>query len=210
LVDESARRLGDSITISDFSGPIHTNFPLLILVEPESNWRLSLIYDLRELPPSVVGRWGQDLVDSLTCFSEGIEVKLAAVLERLSQPVKVAPFKRRLRVASQNYVPPQTELERSFAQVWEEMLQLDQISVEENLFDLGAHSMLVTRLHQRLRETVGQEFPLVTLFEYPTIQSLAKHLGQNAEQKFDGNIRNRARLHHETIARLKSKNRSNP
>jgi len=49
-IDADARRVGDHVTISDFSGPIHTNYPLLVLVEPHDAWRLSLIYDRRELP----------------------------------------------------------------------------------------------------------------------------------------------------------------
>ena len=48
-VDEAAHRLGDSVAISEFSGPIHTNFPLLVLVEPESSWRITLIYDRAQI-----------------------------------------------------------------------------------------------------------------------------------------------------------------
>jgi len=104
-------------------------------------------------------------------------------------------------VQSQNYVAPQTELERRIAGVWEEMLQLDRISVEENVFDLGVHSLLAVRLHQRLCEVLGRDFSLVSMFQYPTIQSLAKLLSQKVGGDRSGEIRNRAQLQRGAVAR---------
>ena len=56
------------------------------------------------------------------------------------------------------------------------MLQLEKISAEENVFDLGVHSLLAVQLHRRLCEALGQDFPLISMFQYPTIQTLAQHL----------------------------------
>jgi amino acid adenylation domain-containing protein/non-ribosomal peptide synthase protein (TIGR01720 family) len=201
LVDEAARRLGNAVAISDFVGPIHTSFPLLVLVEPESAWRITLVYDPRELPASAIQRWGKDLVHTLTGLSENTETKVGTLLGQLSLPVTAAPARRGWRVQSQNYVAPQTELERRIAGVWEEMLQLDRISVEENVFDLGVHSLLAVRLHQRLCEVLGRDFSLVSMFQYPTIQSLAKLLSQKVGGDRSGEIRNRAQLQRGAVAR---------
>jgi acyl carrier protein len=53
---------------------------------------------------------------------------------------------------------------------------VDEVGVEENFFDLGGHSLLLVRLHGRLQQELGRELPLVDLFSYPTIRSLAEHL----------------------------------
>src|SRR5207247_2006280 len=50
-----------------------------------------------------------------------------------------------------------------------------QVGIHDNFFDLGGHSLLMTRVHSRLRETYGA-LALVDLFRYPTISALAKHL----------------------------------
>ncbi|HEY0404743.1 MAG TPA: non-ribosomal peptide synthetase, partial [Pyrinomonadaceae bacterium] len=75
------------------------------------------------------------------------------------------------------YVAPQTELERTIAGIWQELFGLGQISIESNFFELGGHSLIMVRVHSRLREALRREIPLIDLFRYPTIGSLAKFLG---------------------------------
>ena len=205
LVDDSARGLGADVVISDFTGPIHTSFPLLVLVEPRSDWRISLIYDPRLLPAEAVQRWGGDLVRTLSRLPAPGEATLDDLLGQLSPPDPATSAKRSWRVQSLNYVPPQSDLERQIAGIWEEMLQLERISVEENIFDLGVHSLLATRLHLRVCEAVGQNFALVAMFQYPTIQSLAKHLGRsNAAEDRGAEFRTRADRQRGALAQLRS------
>jgi amino acid adenylation domain-containing protein/non-ribosomal peptide synthase protein (TIGR01720 family) len=204
LVDDAARRLGNEVAISDFVGPIHTNFPLLVLVEPETAWRITLVYDQRALPTPTIQRWGQDIIQTLVDLPASASVQLDSLLEKLSSPhtVRTKPV---WRAQSQNYVSPQTDLERRIARVWEEMLQLERISAEENVFDLGVHSLLAVQLHRRLCETLGQDFPLISMFQYPTIQLLARHLKRKEEGGSDAQqLRSRAQLQRKAMARLQS------
>ena len=202
VVDDAARRLGSDVAISDFVGPIHTNFPLLVLVEPETAWRITLVYDQRELPAAAVQRWGQDIIRTLADFPASASAQLDSLLEKLSLP-QAARTKPLWRAQSQNYVLPQTDLECRIARVWEEMLQLEKISAEENVFDLGVHSLLVVQLHRRLCEALGQDFPLISMFQYPTIQTLARHLKREEEGDSDARLRNRAQLQRNAMARLR-------
>jgi amino acid adenylation domain-containing protein len=72
---------------------------------------------------------------------------------------------------------PRSEAERQVAAVWQEVLGLDRVSVHDNFFDSGGHSLLAVRAHHRLRAAFGRDFPLVALFEHPTIEALARYLG---------------------------------
>jgi acyl-coenzyme A synthetase/AMP-(fatty) acid ligase len=72
--------------------------------------------------------------------------------------------------------PPATELERVLAGFWQDALRLPRVGVEDNFFDLGGHSLLLGQVHHRLTTHLGRDVPLVTLFERPTIRSLARHL----------------------------------
>ncbi|HLA75264.1 MAG TPA: amino acid adenylation domain-containing protein [Gammaproteobacteria bacterium] len=76
------------------------------------------------------------------------------------------------------YVPPATLLEQSIASVWQEVLQVEQVGREDNFFDLGGHSMLMVRVHSRLRELLGKEISVIQLFQYPTVRALAQCLSQ--------------------------------
>lgn len=73
-------------------------------------------------------------------------------------------------------IAPRNELERSIAAVWQEVLGVPAVGVEDNLFDLGGHSLIMLRIHSKLRRTLGRELPMTALFEYPTIGELARHL----------------------------------
>src|SRR5438093_1570570 len=103
------------------------------------------------------------------------------------------------------FVPPQTEMERKIATVWQNVLGLERVSIDEHFFDLGGHSLLLVRVHGRLRETLRTEFPIVTLFEHPTIRSLALHLSQfdGPAPKASEEWRDRALLQKQALAQLR-------
>ncbi len=64
---------------------------------------------------------------------------------------------------------PRSGLERSIAEVWREVLGVEQVGVEDNFFDRGGHSLLLIRVHSRLQKILDREIPVVDLFNHPTI-----------------------------------------
>ena len=79
------------------------------------------------------------------------------------------------------YVAARTKEEAALVQIWQEVLGLDQVGVEDNFFDLGGHSLLATQVISRVREALHAELPLRALFEAPTIAGLsAKIIAENA------------------------------
>jgi amino acid adenylation domain-containing protein/non-ribosomal peptide synthase protein (TIGR01720 family) len=75
--------------------------------------------------------------------------------------------------ATRERVLPRTDTERAIAAVWQEILGLTSVSVLDNFFELGGHSLRATQVVARLRDALGVELPLATLFEGPTIAELA-------------------------------------
>jgi amino acid adenylation domain-containing protein len=78
------------------------------------------------------------------------------------------------------FVNPRTELEQSIAAAWKEVLKVDQVGVHDNFFDLGGHSLLLVRLHMKLREFFGSSLTITDLFRFPTVGALAAHLSANS------------------------------
>jgi hypothetical protein len=79
-------------------------------------------------------------------------------------------------VLETDYAKPQSGLEQTIAGIWQEVLNLERVGIHDNFFDLGGHSLLLTRAHARLKTVLNQDFPVIAMFQYPTIDTLAKFL----------------------------------
>ena len=72
--------------------------------------------------------------------------------------------------------PPRNALEELIAEVWREVLRVEQLGVHDNFFELGGHSLLATQVVARLSRLLQVELPLRRIFEAPTIAELAVDL----------------------------------
>jgi len=100
-------------------------------------------------------------------------------LDRLSLP---APLENRSQTETA-YLAPRNELERMVAKIWQETLQLDQVGVHDNFFDLGGHSLLMLRIQGKVRSVFNRDLSIVEMFRYPTVSSLAQLLGSESPQQ---------------------------
>src|SRR5262245_58363058 len=68
------------------------------------------------------------------------------------------------------------ELERTIAEIWQQLLAVETVGPDENFFELGGNSLLMIQFHNRLQTVLGTSIPIVQLFERPTIRLLAESL----------------------------------
>ena len=76
------------------------------------------------------------------------------------------------------FVAPRTATEEAIAEIVASVLKLDRISIYDNFFDLGGHSLLVTQVISRLQRTFSVELPIRSLFESPNVVGLAEAVTQ--------------------------------
>ena len=88
----------------------------------------------------------------------------------------LSPFEAADKKPAGAWAPPSGGLEATLAAIWAELFGA--AGPDDNFFDLGASSLSLVRLHSRIQADLGREFPLVTLFQHPTLRSLARSLGQ--------------------------------
>lgn len=80
------------------------------------------------------------------------------------------------------YVAPSNETEKVISDIWKEELGLTEISVSDNFFEVGGHSLLLARIHNRLEKQFNKEFSLIDLFTHSTIRSLSGYVSrENSE-----------------------------
>jgi len=71
------------------------------------------------------------------------------------------------------YVEPRTQVEELLAQIWVEVLQIEEVGIHDNFFELGGHSLLAIQIISRVREAFDKDVPLSALFDTPTVAGLA-------------------------------------
>jgi acyl carrier protein len=83
---------------------------------------------------------------------------------------------------------PQTELERTIAKIWADVLHVEKVGVDDNFFELGGHSLLATVVMSQIQNALRMELPLQVLFEASTLGELADHI-EAARRKTAGSQR---------------------
>ncbi len=68
---------------------------------------------------------------------------------------------------------PRNEAEAKLAEIWRELLHVEQVGIEQDFFELGGHSLLVLQVTARIRRVFEVELPVRSVFEAPTIAGLA-------------------------------------
>ncbi|MGO4648824.1 phosphopantetheine-binding protein [Nocardia sp. 2YAB30] len=79
------------------------------------------------------------------------------------------------------YRAPRTDQEKLLAALFGEVLGVERVGIDDSFFDLGGHSLLITRLAIRVREVLGVKLNVRALFDAPRIAELAQEIADNAD-----------------------------
>jgi len=111
------------------------------------------------------------MIPSAFSYLEQLPLTPNAKVDRKALPPPEALSPR----SKAEYVAPESGLELHIAEVWKDVLKIDDVGARDNFFDLGGHSLLVVQVHRALREKVDQPISLTDLYRFPTIHALAEH-----------------------------------
>jgi acyl transferase domain-containing protein len=156
------------------------------------------------VPAALAARRARDLADAILP-AEGLEVFDRVLASRLSEVVvSTRDLPRLLAQGRQTaaepggqepaaatppgtagraglptpFVAPGTALERTIAEVWQELLGIEPIGTQDDFFEAGGHSLLATQVMSRLHQRLGVDVPLRTLFETRTIAAFAARVDE--------------------------------
>ncbi|WP_225045020.1 non-ribosomal peptide synthetase, partial [Pseudomonas aeruginosa] len=112
------------------------------------------------------------MVPSHLLFLERMPLSPNGKLDRRALPKPDAGLMQR------HHMAPASALEKDVAAIWGELLGVERVGLTDNFFELGGHSLLATRLVSRIRQDLGIEVSLKSLFEQPVLQGFVESLGE--------------------------------
>ena len=87
--------------------------------------------------------------------------------------------------ATVEYIAPRDDMETGLAVIWQELLEVDQIGINDDFFALGGHSLIAMRVVTRARDELNIEIPLDAVFAAPSIAALAQTVKQSRDSQPD-------------------------
>ncbi|HEU4963514.1 MAG TPA: amino acid adenylation domain-containing protein, partial [Bacilli bacterium] len=99
---------------------------------------------------------------------------------------KALPAIEQDHLASAAYVAPSTPTEEKLAQIWSEVLRVEQVGRHGHFFELGGHSLLATQVMARVQTVFGVQVRLFNLFAHPTLERLATCIDEEQGEESRG------------------------
>ncbi|AZE60746.1 non-ribosomal peptide synthase/polyketide synthase [Pseudomonas synxantha] len=129
-----------------------------------------------ELRSEIKQRLGEHLPDYMVpaqlIFLDQLPLSPNGKLDRKALPKPDASLLQKA------YVAPQSPLEQQIAAIWQDVLKLERVGLNDDFFELGGHSLLATQVISRVRHALNTDVPLRNLFESSTLHTFVASLAQ--------------------------------
>ncbi|MEO1646994.1 MAG: phosphopantetheine-binding protein, partial [Chloroflexota bacterium] len=83
------------------------------------------------------------------------------------------------------YIAPENDVQATVAHIWQTILQIEQIGIHSNFFDIGGHSLPAIRVTGRINAYFDIDMPLKTFFTNPTIADQADAIERIVKTEID-------------------------
>ena len=166
---------GSTSSISSTNSTNSTEARLIAYVVPRAGGRPSA----SELRAALAGKLSSHMIPARYVLLDALPLNANRKVDRAALPF---PGVDRPALASR-YVPPESVLQRQLVQIWQDVLQVRPIGIDDDFFDLGGDSLLVVAMMDRVAADVRRSLPLAALMEATTIARLAQALQDGAPRQ---------------------------
>ncbi len=129
------------------------------------------VYGIVLIQPGTINKTSSGKIQRRICRQAFLDGRLNVVHQWQADSHSIIHLARRV-------VAPRNSTETRLADLYCEVLGLDEVSVHDNFFDLGGHSLLATQLVTRIRSDFLIDLPLRSLFAKPTVAELAVEIAE--------------------------------
>jgi len=150
--------------------------------------------DLRQF---LQGKLPQYMVPALFVPMPALPLSTNGKVDRSALPAPVFASE-----TSSDAQAPASQLEQMIANLWKRVLRIEAVGLDDNFFDIGGDSLLLVAVHSNLQKSLHAEIPVTDLFEFTTVRTLARRLGEHqpAAPSFSA-VQDRAQKQRQAFAR---------
>lgn len=135
----------------------------------------NLAGDLRRF---LASKLPEPMVPAIFMFLETLPLTTNGKVNRRALPEPEADHPE----AEAVYAPPETDVEQTLTSIVQAVLEVGEIGIHHNFFDLGGNSVHMVQILNKVRETFQRELPITEIFRHPTIRAMATYLSQEPEE----------------------------
>ena len=139
---------------------------------------MKIIYNTKKFDKSRIADIMGDFTGILESIIANPNQNLKKIINVKGQTLKVKRETLDIQREALNVIAPRDELERRLVNIWEDVLGIQPISVRDNFFSLGKHSLVAVNLFSQIQKAFGKSLPISILFQAPTIEGLANVIRQ--------------------------------
>jgi amino acid adenylation domain-containing protein/non-ribosomal peptide synthase protein (TIGR01720 family) len=172
-----------------------THYDLTLLITPTENITLTLKYTADRYCEEVIFQILQQLQSTLCALTSSPTQKIKDLPKLIDQSIRAEqqhsepdrPTSEKIREINQirTKLPyTATTIENTLKDLWADILDIDpeHIGIQDDFFSLGGHSLHAIRLSSRINEIALLKITINTIFDYPTLYSMANHLARLTNQ----------------------------
>ncbi|MFT6631994.1 MAG: amino acid adenylation domain-containing protein [Bacteriovoracaceae bacterium] len=138
---------------------------------------LTAEFKLEKLRKALKANLPDYMVPSHFCHIAELPLTPSGKLDRQALPL---PTQERPELAIE-YKKPDSETETLITRLWSKQLKIECVGVQDSFFDLGGTSLMALNILAELQEVHNKDISITHLFQYPTIESIAKYIDYGSD-----------------------------
>jgi amino acid adenylation domain-containing protein len=165
----SSEYVNESVVMPKDDGPEGKRLVAFIVPDKNSNHPDSFIQELKDLLKSKLPGY---MIPSSFIVLEKFPLSSNGKVDRKF----LLTIKSDDRINTISYAAPQDETQKIIVKYWSQLLNLENVGIDNNFFDIGGNSLLALALQFRLSKEFNKKIDIVKFFEFPTVRGFAKYL----------------------------------
>ena len=186
-IDHQVKIRGHRIELGEIEEALDEEVEILSSVVVVNSSRLMafvIINEARDFSEDNIAKWKKNLSAKLPDYMVPQDFNLVAEFPKTlngkidrKSLLDHASEKRK----TTHFTAPRSKTEHLVGAIWQDCLGLNSIDIFINFFELGGHSLIAVKVMVRIEKETGENYPLSSLLEYPTIEKLAKFIDSDKD-----------------------------